>query len=133
MILQFQHFGFGSTQVVDFIFDANSLFENCERAYRELKKRMPSGLAAIAGTAVEGDDKELAPLQAADLLAGQQTTTLRNGKPDKPFQLLNSVSRILFCPIRWGEDRVLTGFAKNLEVFNLYWSSLMIEKALKGK
>jgi hypothetical protein len=131
MVLTFQHYGLRNSQIVDFVFDANPLFANCADTYRELKKRMPADLAAIAGTATDGDDKHIAPLQAADLLVGQVTTNLKDGKPDKPFQLLNRVRRILFSPIRWGEDAALTGFATTLEIFNVYWSSLMIQKASK--
>lgn len=132
MVLRHQ-FSLKTGQVVDFIFDAHSSFDDCVKLYRKMKKEMPAELAAIAGTVIEGDDKKLAPLQAADLLVGQLGANLRNGSPEEPFKLLNRVPRILFSPLRWKEDAVLTGFASTLEVFNLFWSSLMIEKASKKR
>jgi hypothetical protein len=91
-------------------------------------------MVAIAGSMCEGNDKELAPLQAADLLVGQVSANLRAGKPEKPFQLINrNGTRVLFAPLRWGEDSVLSGFAGMIEAFNITWASLMLQKPHTGK
>jgi Protein of unknown function (DUF3800) len=134
IVLTHQYLTLKNDQGVDFIFDENPSFEACEKMYRKLKKLMPPGVRAIAGTATELNDKQVAPLQAADLLVGQVTANIRSGKPEKPFQLFNSVPRrVLFSPIRWGEDAVLAGFAKLIGVFNVDWSNLMIEQASTKK
>lgn len=134
LILARQSFTVQSKQVVDFILDSNSSFGDCAKMYREFKTKMPSEMVAIAGSISDGNDKELAPLQAADLLVGQVSANLRAGKPEKPFQLINrNGTRVLLAPLRWGEDAVLSGFAGMIETFNVTWASLMLEKARAGK
>jgi len=133
MVLLHQHFNLRENKFVDFIFDTHSSFERCEKIHREVKGLMLPELAAIAGTITEGDDKQLAPLQAADLLVGQATKNLKQGKPDKPFLLLARGQRILFAPLRWGEDAALTGFAETLEVFNSVWLREVVGKASRKK
>jgi hypothetical protein len=134
LILAHQCFTLGSDQPVDFIFDSNSQFDDCNKIYREFKTRMRQEMAAIAGTMVEGDDEELAPLQAADLLVGEAGENIRIGKPSAAFRLINrGDNRVLFAPLKWGEDAVLTGFAGVIQSFSVLWSSLMLEKARTGK
>jgi hypothetical protein len=125
--------GIDRASPVDFVFDAGSdVLPECALALREMKKSAPS-LFSLIGTVTEGDDKELAPLQAADLLVGQASSNLKNGKPDAPFRLLFQRRRILFSPLTTGgtHDKFLQGFASILERFNVTWSSLMLERAAK--
>ena len=45
----------------------------------------------IAGEAIPGDDKDLAGLQAADLLAGEHSACLRTGQRGAPYmEIVNS-------------------------------------------
>jgi hypothetical protein len=120
---------------VGFVFDSgSSAFHDCVAALREMKKTRPD-LADIIGTVTEGNDEELAPLQAADLLVGQATANLKRGAPEPPLQLLASKPRILFNPLTTGttHDAFLQGFAGTVEHFNVTWSSLMLERAAQKK
>jgi len=119
---------------VDFVFDEGSGdFLECSAVVREMKPLMQPNLASLIGTITEGDDKELAPLQAADLLVGQACTKLKHGKPEAPFKLLAQHPRILFNPLTTGgtHDDILRGFASIVEQFNVSWSSMMLERAAR--
>jgi hypothetical protein len=134
LVLVHQVLTLHSTETVDFIFDSHPSFDACAKLFKEMKSKLIPKITAIAGTITEGDDKQLAPLQAADLLVGQMTANLKLGKPEKPFQILaRGDNRILFAPLRWGEDAALSGFASAIEVFNVYWSSLIIEKSKSNR
>jgi hypothetical protein len=75
--------------VVDFIFDEHvGLLDKCIRWYRKFKKDFAPKLQAIAGTIDGANDKEIAALQAADLLAGQVGSDLRTGIVEPPLELL---------------------------------------------
>jgi hypothetical protein len=119
---------------VDFVFDEGSgaLLE-CASVVAEIKPLMRPELATRIGTITEGNDKELAPLQAADLLVGQGCTMLKRGKPDAPWKVLARKPRILFNPITTGRehDGILNGSVSVLELFNERWASMILEKSAK--
>ncbi len=65
---------------VDFVFDGCSELRACIESYEETRdNKFLSPMQAIAGEAIPGDDKELAGLQAADLLAGEHSAYLQTG------------------------------------------------------
>jgi uncharacterized protein DUF3800 len=72
----------GTTDRVDFIFDSRSdALDKCISQFRRRKSKIKTeAIRNIAGTFVPADDKVVAPLQAADLLAGQFLATLRAKK-----------------------------------------------------
>ncbi|MGA9414040.1 MAG: hypothetical protein WBV60_05070 [Terriglobales bacterium] len=122
------------TTPVDFVFDAGSDgFPDCVAFAREFKKYFPIEATASIGTITEGDDEELAPLQAADLLVGQVCTNLKQGTPDEAWRVLASRPRIRFNPFTTGgtHDDFLRGLAATVEQFNIVWSSLMLERAAR--
>lgn len=68
----------GQSKRVDCVFDEmDGLMAQCIEKYDELKSRLPEEKRAIAGTLTEADDKRVAALQAADLLAGQRTRSIK--------------------------------------------------------
>lgn len=116
-------------RIVDFMFDeGDTAFFDCAKMYYEMREELfPPALKKIAGIVACGDDKRILPLQAADLLAGQISTNLRTGKPDKPLaMIIASGKKIGFSPIRWG-DPWLTGFAELIGEFNLMWTMKMLQ------
>jgi hypothetical protein len=124
-ILQYQ-VNAGDSRRINFVFDeGDSAFESCSKLYRELRDKwpFPPALKAIAGTVTRGNDKQLMPLQAADLLAGQSTVKLRGKNAmERPYKLLARQKKILFSPIKWG-DPVLANLAEIVQVLNLVWYS----------
>jgi len=93
-VLQYELMSRTEKQSVEFIFDENSALKKCIREYDDLKSKMPSEVAAIAGTALPADDKKVAALQSADLLAGQ-LLQLFKGLPTVPLQRLAAYCQIL--------------------------------------
>jgi hypothetical protein len=80
---------------VDCVFDEmTGLLSECIDKYREYKEKLPPEKKAIAGDISAADDKKVAALQAADLLAGQLTTNLRLGRPEEPLRRMISARRI---------------------------------------
>lgn len=119
------------TAKVDFIFDkGDPAFHDCSKIFREIKNdpKFPEEKRAILGTFVEGDDKEIMPLQAADLLAGQSTAKLRGMPIEEPFRVLARNKRLVFCPIR-ADDPVIKGLELIVQQFNIIWSTKILERA----
>lgn len=74
---------------VDFVFDEQcGLLKKSIKDYETFRKTFPPEKQKIAGTIASGDDKQLPPLQAADLLCGKIVTNLHIGKPEKHFRRL---------------------------------------------
>jgi hypothetical protein len=66
---------------VDFTFDGCAELRACIGSYEQKRERFPPSMRAIAGELIPGDDKELAGLQAADLLAGGISARLKGEAP----------------------------------------------------
>lgn len=66
------------TEKIDFIFDKCGELRACIESYEQQKaEEFSPSIRDIAGEVIPGDDKELAGLQAADLLAGEHSSYLR--------------------------------------------------------
>jgi len=121
---------------VDFVFDQGSdAYAECSKLIKKLKPLMPVDMSARIGTITEGNDKQIAPLQAADLLAGQAVSNVKTGKPDRPFLVLTKDQRVRFNPIttQTPHDSFLRGFAVSARHFNIQWSTHALEQARKKK
>lgn len=113
---------------VDFIFDDHALFEKCASLYREMKEFFPAEQKAIAGTVSPAVDTDVPALQAADLLAGQMTTSLRFGKHDAPLEMMRLIGIYVVpspLPRHMGAIEIIEGM-------NVLWSVKRLEKA-RGK
>ena len=87
---------------VDFVFDGCSELRACIESYEETRNnKFPSPMQAIAGEAIPGDDKKLAGLQAADLLAGEHSAYLKTGvKGDCYVEFVSADLPIMEFPAR---------------------------------
>jgi hypothetical protein len=107
---------------VDFVFDDHSLFERLTGMYRLLKADvLNEATKEIAGTLTPGDDREIAALQMADLLAGQMISSLRFGKHEAPLKKLRDNIELLVSPTalptHMGADELI-------QLLNVMWSAL---------
>ncbi|MGB8065605.1 MAG: hypothetical protein WCF26_27215 [Candidatus Sulfotelmatobacter sp.] len=74
------------TEKIDFIFDKCSELRACIEGYElERDTKFPPSMRRICGEAIPGDDKCLAGLQAADLLAGEHSVYLRTNMKAAPY------------------------------------------------
>ena len=117
--VQLEH---GMHNRVDFVFDSHSLLPRLIKLYRLLKTNsLNAATKEIAGTLTAGDDKTTAPLQAADLLAGQMIASLRRGKHEPPLKLLRDNIDILMSPTalptHMGTDELF-------QLLNAMWAEL---------
>jgi hypothetical protein len=111
----------GIEERVDFVFDEHSLLEECVDLYRELKSQhLGEKQKAIAGTVSPGNDKAIPALQAADLLAGQLTTSLRRGKHEPPLKKLRDSIEIFTVPIPLPSHMALEEL---FQALNVIWST----------
>ncbi len=78
----------GSREKVDFVFDGCTELRTCIERYEVAREEWPPSMRAIAGEIIPGNDKELAALQAADLLAGEYAAVLRSGLKGEVYQAL---------------------------------------------
>jgi hypothetical protein len=123
--LQLEH---NITERVDFIFDDHTLFGRCAGLYRDLgEKCLPIEQRSIAGTVSPACDKEVPALQAADLLAGQMTTSLRFGTHDVPLKMLSEAIRIYIAPCPLPRHM---GVIELFESLNVLW---VAQKNLQGQ
>ncbi len=92
-----------NAQVIEFIFDEQSMLKECVQLYLEMKEMMRSEMKAIAGAIIERSDRDVLPLQAADLLAGQILLTMKRSalaktraplEPGSPMEILSSRRQI---------------------------------------
>ena len=129
MVLQLQA-DCGKADQVEFVFDeGDSAFEDCLKLYNEVKERLSIERRNVAGSVRTGNDKELMPLQAADLLAGVSTVRLRGqARTGAAYRLLARSKRIFFSPV----NRYETPFPKVEEAvsaLNVLWSTKMLESS----
>jgi hypothetical protein len=61
---------------VDFIFDCRQELKECIPFFYDLKNKASSSSYRRCGTCIPGNDQELAPLQMADLLGGELSSSL---------------------------------------------------------
>jgi hypothetical protein len=81
------------TEKIDFIFDGCTELRTCIDSYEIRREEFPPSMRNICGEAIPGDDKELAGLQAADLLAGEYSTYLRSGHKTAPHLALETAMK----------------------------------------
>jgi hypothetical protein len=76
---------------VDFIFDEGVPFlDDYISNYEGLKNVLPQKVHRIAGTVMSGNDKKVAALQAADMLAGQALLNLRTKVKPEPLDVMRA-------------------------------------------
>lgn len=84
---------------VDFIFDSRSELPLCIATLEELKgdDGSPwSSLMQCAGSCISGDDKEIAALQMADLLAGEVSSMVNSGdKASESWRVIAGKKRVI--------------------------------------
>lgn len=116
----------GSDEIVDFVFDEHGSLEGCVALYRELKTHyLSEKQQAIAGNALSGRDTELPALQAADLLAGQLTASLRLGKHEPPLRMLRECIEIFVVPVPRPSHMALGGL---IQALNVVWSTKKLSR-----
>lgn len=87
-VLQYMS-GLHADYTVDFAFDCRSELPACINVYNELKCRGDLPNMDHAGVCVPGDDKKLAALQMADMLAGESSSLVQSGA--EPSEALMSI------------------------------------------
>ncbi len=94
------HYYAGIRDQIDFIFDGNksdSALGSSVTAYNRLKREFKNHpWWHLMGTIVPGDDKQLLPLQAADLLAGKTRKSVIDDRLDPVFEIWRDRVPILF-------------------------------------
>jgi len=89
-----------NSEKVDFVFDGCSELRACIESYEETRdnKFLPL-MQTLAGEIIPGDDKKLAGLQSADILAGEHSAYLKTGiKGDCYAEFTNAAMPIIECP-----------------------------------
>jgi len=77
-------------ETVDFVFDQRNELSACIATYNEMKICEWPPLMARAGECIGGDDKELMPLQMADLLSGEFFAMTNGQKPSEAWKIIAS-------------------------------------------
>jgi hypothetical protein len=82
---------------VDFVFDKRTELRACINIYDEMKE---SGIErmAHAGECIPGDDKDLMPLQMADLLAGEFLSQANGHKPSEAWKIIAGAHPVAHLP-----------------------------------
>ncbi len=110
------------SEKVDFVFDDRSdALRPCIKLYNKIHDGIPEKLKKVAGTVSPGNDRNSAPLQAADLLAGQILANVRARAPEPTLKRLCGCRTILTCRI---EPEDLSRFRAALMYMNIVWKSL---------
>jgi Protein of unknown function (DUF3800) len=116
------------SEQVDFVFDNGvKALDDCIANYPKLLAVLPPTAQAIAGTVIPGDDKKIAALQAADLLAGQMLQEIREGGVrHAPVEVMRKSREINYfkCLDRKPD-------LKNLSLINVVWATKHLEKIKK--
>jgi hypothetical protein len=121
----------GNPNRVDFVFDEmTGLLGECIVLYNELKERFPEDKKAIAGSMTEANDKEVEALQAADLLAGQLTTSLRLGHPEEHYRRMWETHDIFTSPAYFPSFDKIPDL---IGLFNVAWSTLRAVSSFGGQ
>ena len=120
-----------ASEKIDFIFDRCPELRACIAAYELQREKFPVSMQRIAGEVIPGDDKELAGLQAADLLAGEYSDYLRTGIKGPAYLELNNA--ILEVPASPPEATLkeLMQYARQVEERERFVADTM--KAMKAR
>lgn len=83
-------------KMVDFVFDEFSgLLPECMVLHKKNRYRYSEEMQRICGLLTQGNDKQIGALQAADLLAGQITTSVRyNGKSELHLERMVTAHKV---------------------------------------
>jgi hypothetical protein len=76
------------SEKVDFVFDRRNELNACIGTYNEMKSCGWPDLMKWAGECIPGDDKELMPLQMADLLAGEFLALANGNGPSEAWKII---------------------------------------------
>jgi hypothetical protein len=108
---------------VDFVFDEKSDgLRKCIGSYENWKKiatRLgPISLATVqlAGTIIPTNDRDVLPLQAADLLAGQFTSEIKAGEPEYLLKGLRARRPVMYTTV---EENDVASYRKVLQAARL--------------
>jgi hypothetical protein len=82
----------GEREKIDFVFDACKELRACIESYEKQRAVWPPSMRSVAGEAIPGDDRELAGLQAADLLAGEHSAYLRTAVKGIPYRVIENMN-----------------------------------------
>jgi len=110
-------------ETVDLIFDEmTGLFDECKDTYNDFKQRpdFPLDKKAIAGAFSQANDKDEVPLQAADLLAGLETTSQRLKYVGGYYTRLRKAHKIYVSPAYFPS---FDGIPELIRLFNVAWST----------
>jgi hypothetical protein len=119
-----------ATDRVSFTFDEGVPFlKDCISNYPALKKVLPQKAHAIAGAIASGNDKKMAPLQAADLLVGQALLNIRT--KTKPAALDVMRTRKIFMFNCLPHDPGIIPRAVSL--LNVVWSTMQLDKTVRNR
>jgi hypothetical protein len=73
---------------IDLIFDGCTELRACIESYENERTNWTPRMQAIAGEVIPGNDKELAGLQAADMLAGELSLHVKTGHPSEHYKAM---------------------------------------------
>lgn len=90
------HLERGERSRIDFIFDGCTELRSCIASYERQRNEWPPSMQAVSGTVIPGDDRELAGLQAADLLAGEHSTYLKERRKSLAYSQFDGLSMTCF-------------------------------------
>jgi hypothetical protein len=86
------------TDKVDFVFDRqDGLLKECRKYYPKAISALPAAAQAAAGTVIEGNDKEIVALQAADFLSGQCLLGIKTNSLPMPLSQIVKSRKILYA------------------------------------
>jgi Protein of unknown function (DUF3800) len=117
------------TDPVGFIFDEGVPFlKDCISNYPALKKVLPQKTKAIAGTIVPGNDKKMAPLQAADMLAGQALLNIRTKTKPAALDVMRARRIFMFNCLPPDPQSI----PKAVNLLNVVWSTKQLNKIVRS-
>jgi hypothetical protein len=79
---------------VDFVFDRRTELNACIPTYNEMKSCAWPPFMARAGECIPGDDRDLMPLQMADLIAGEFLSQANGHKPSEAWKIISGAHRV---------------------------------------
>ncbi|MGH9615778.1 MAG: DUF3800 domain-containing protein [Acidobacteriaceae bacterium] len=95
-------------ETIDFVFDERSELRGCIAIYEEMRHMEDcpwSEIMSHAGTCTPGDDKKVAALQMADLLAGEFSSIANGGNtPSVVWKILTSRRSVAHMPCQLPPD-----------------------------
>lgn len=99
-VLQYLDTKYPGNDLVDFVFDERRELRACINIYNQMKATpfFASSMMRRAGECVSGDDKVLAALQMADLLAGESCNYLDTKAKSDAFVTIRDNNKIVHVP-----------------------------------